>query len=304
MKYTQGPCDRPDVLHICAGLEISARTPVLNFGESDPSGALSAAGVSELVQATARDQPPLVVLDVLTPSTGTERSGSCCCATSSATSSSGSARRARSSAPGSHPSRMRAVQLGDLVRSLVYQENAADAWPRLIRPGGPAPTSVETGHPRDRHGLVQPPSAGRGDESGDMVTDRAERKQAELRAKLAGLDDEFATWLASSERDMPLEKHHTQIRAVIGSLQVPVEHLRGRIDDPRPWTSGRGPSASCCASTRSGTSSGRSWPCATSRSSAPTSTSRTSSPGRATSRPSAAAGSRASCRRTARGSPR
>jgi hypothetical protein len=65
-----------------------------------------------------------------------------------------------------------------------------------------------------------------------MVTARADRKQAELQAKLAGLDDEFATWLEASEQDMPLEKHHTQIRAVIGSLAVPVEHLRGRIGSP------------------------------------------------------------------------
>lgn len=60
---------------------------------------------------------------------------------------------------------------------------------------------------------------------------RAKRKQAELRAKLAGLDDELVTWLRASERGMPLEKHHTQIRAIIGSLNVPVEHLRGLIDD-------------------------------------------------------------------------
>ncbi len=65
-----------------------------------------------------------------------------------------------------------------------------------------------------------------------MVTGRADRKQIELEAKLAGLDDEFATWLTSSERDMPLEKHHTQIRAVIDSLRVPVEHLREQIAAP------------------------------------------------------------------------
>jgi hypothetical protein len=71
------------------------------------------------------------------------------------------------------------------------------------------------------------------------VTDRAERKQAELQAKLAGLDDEFTTWLEASKRDGPLEKHHTQIRAILGSLKVPVEHLRERIDDPKQldqWT--------------------------------------------------------------------
>ena len=71
------------------------------------------------------------------------------------------------------------------------------------------------------------------------MTGRAERKQAELRAKLAGLDDEFTTWLEASQRDRSLEKHHTQIRAIIGSLKGPVEHLRGRIEDPRhldQWT--------------------------------------------------------------------
>jgi hypothetical protein len=69
--------------------------------------------------------------------------------------------------------------------------------------------------------------------------DRAKRKQAELQAKLAGLDDEFMTWLESSEQDMPLEKHHTQIRAVISSLRVPVAHLRGKVEDPAgldQWT--------------------------------------------------------------------
>ncbi len=65
-----------------------------------------------------------------------------------------------------------------------------------------------------------------------MVTSRAERKQAELRAKLAGLDGEFTTWLESSERGRSLEKHHTQIRAVIDSLRAPVEHLRGQVEDP------------------------------------------------------------------------
>ncbi|HET9971008.1 MAG TPA: hypothetical protein VFQ68_22410 [Streptosporangiaceae bacterium] len=73
VKSVPDPGDRPGVLHICAGLEISARTPVLSFGEPGPSGALSAVDVSELVASVAADQPPLVVLDVLTPATGTEQ---------------------------------------------------------------------------------------------------------------------------------------------------------------------------------------------------------------------------------------
>ena len=67
VKYVADPGDRPDILHICAGLEIGARTPVLDFGEPESSGALSAARISELVEDIASVQPPLVVLDVLTP---------------------------------------------------------------------------------------------------------------------------------------------------------------------------------------------------------------------------------------------
>jgi hypothetical protein len=72
------------------------------------------------------------------------------------------------------------------------------------------------------------------------VISRDDRKRVELGAKLAGLDQEFTTWLNSSEKGQRLEKHHSQIRALIGSLQVPVEHLRNRIaasDGPVTWTS-------------------------------------------------------------------
>jgi hypothetical protein len=72
-----------------------------------------------------------------------------------------------------------------------------------------------------------------------LVTARAERKKIELEAKLTGLDDEFAAWLESSTTNGPLEKHHSQIRAVINSLHGPVESLRKQITAPeavRPWT--------------------------------------------------------------------
>jgi hypothetical protein len=71
------------------------------------------------------------------------------------------------------------------------------------------------------------------------VTARAERKKIELEAKLTGLDDEFAAWLESSAQNGPLEKHHSQIRAVINSLRGPVESLRRQIEAPeaaRSWT--------------------------------------------------------------------
>ena len=67
---------------------------------------------------------------------------------------------------------------------------------------------------------------------------RDERKRFELEAKLAGLDQEFTAWRDLSEKGQRLAKHHSQIRAVIGSLQVPVEHLRNRITKPGgpvPW---------------------------------------------------------------------
>jgi hypothetical protein len=61
---------------------------------------------------------------------------------------------------------------------------------------------------------------------------RAARKQAEMKAKLSGLDDELAAWLGASEKGGRLEKHHTQLRAVIGALCVPVEQLRARVEQP------------------------------------------------------------------------
>ncbi len=71
------------------------------------------------------------------------------------------------------------------------------------------------------------------------MTARAERKRIELQAKLAGLDDEFGAWLKSSAPKGPLEKHHSQIRAVINSLGGPVESLREQIDVLQAVTSWR-----------------------------------------------------------------
>ena len=146
-KYTQGPSDPPDILHICAGLEVSARTPVLNFGEYGSSGALSAVSISELVQATARNQQPLVVLDALTPSTGTEQIRQLLLRNIFCDHLVRLGQVSTVLGTGLAPEQDRAVQLGDLIQSVVGQENAADAWRRLIRPWAPAPISAETGVP-------------------------------------------------------------------------------------------------------------------------------------------------------------
>jgi hypothetical protein len=142
-EYTQGPHDRPDVVHICAGLEISARTPVLSFGKAESSGGLSAAGVSELVQATAADHPPIVVLDVLTPATGAEqirqlllRNLFC----------DQLIRLGQANAvfgTGLAPDELRGIQLDHFITSLLGQDNAAAAWREAIRPGVPTSPSVE-----------------------------------------------------------------------------------------------------------------------------------------------------------------
>ena len=63
------------------------------------------------------------------------------------------------------------------------------------------------------------------------MSDRAARKRAELRAKLAGLEDEFADWRRVSSLGAPLEKNNSQIRALLEALAVPVETLRHRIED-------------------------------------------------------------------------
>jgi hypothetical protein len=59
----------------------------------------------------------------------------------------------------------------------------------------------------------------------------ADRKRAELRAKLTGLEDEFAAWRRVSEPGEPMERNHSQVRALLDTLAVPVETVRGRIED-------------------------------------------------------------------------
>jgi hypothetical protein len=63
----------PDVVHICATVESSERRPALNFGEPDTEEALTPAHIAAFAGALQRDLPPLIVLDVLTPSTGSEQ---------------------------------------------------------------------------------------------------------------------------------------------------------------------------------------------------------------------------------------
>jgi hypothetical protein len=147
MKYTKGPFDRPDVLHICAGLEISSRSPVLNFGESEPSGALSAADVSDLVQDTTDDRPPLVVLDVVTPATGTERIRQLLLRNLFCDELVRLGYASTVLGTGLAPEALRAIQLGQLVQSLVYEDNAADAWRRLVWPGMSDTSVVEIAIP-------------------------------------------------------------------------------------------------------------------------------------------------------------
>jgi hypothetical protein len=62
------------------------------------------------------------------------------------------------------------------------------------------------------------------------MTARADRKRAELRAKVHGLEREFGEWRTVSEAGETLEKHHRQIRAVLGLLDGAVGDLRERID--------------------------------------------------------------------------
>ncbi|GAA1012497.1 hypothetical protein Aple_006960 [Acrocarpospora pleiomorpha] len=43
----------------------------------------------------------------------------------------------------------------------------------------------------------------------------AERRRAELRAKLGGLEAELASWSELSQVGGLLEKHHTQVAAIV-----------------------------------------------------------------------------------------
>ena len=58
----------------------------------------------------------------------------------------------------------------------------------------------------------------------------ARRKTIELANKLASLDAEILHWHEESAEGGPLEKHHTQVRAVSAQLGVPIDELRCRIE--------------------------------------------------------------------------
>ncbi len=143
MKYTQGPGDPPGVLHICAGLEVSSRTPVLYFGEPEAYGVLSAAGVSELVEATTAAQPPLVVLDVLTPATDSERIRQLLLRNVFCDQLLRLGHAATVLGTGLAPEEARAIQLSDLAEALVSAGSAAGAWRQLVRPGTHRAGSVD-----------------------------------------------------------------------------------------------------------------------------------------------------------------
>jgi hypothetical protein len=55
------------------------------------------------------------------------------------------------------------------------------------------------------------------------------RKRTELEAKVASLRSEFGHWELESEEDRPLEKHHTQIRAVTRTLTPFVERVEAQL---------------------------------------------------------------------------
>jgi hypothetical protein len=57
----------------------------------------------------------------------------------------------------------------------------------------------------------------------------AERKHAELEAKLASLDHEFDAWTALSEEGEELEKFHTRVRAIRNCLDAFVSPLEERL---------------------------------------------------------------------------
>lgn len=61
------------------------------------------------------------------------------------------------------------------------------------------------------------------------------RKRAELSAKLRSVTDEHQHWLKLSEPEEPMEKHHTQVRAVTEYLGPMAERLASRVagDDVR-----------------------------------------------------------------------
>jgi hypothetical protein len=62
------------------------------------------------------------------------------------------------------------------------------------------------------------------------VSSWADRKQAELLAKLASVDDELAYWQAQARPNGPLEKHHTQLARLAAELTPVVAQVRADIE--------------------------------------------------------------------------
>ncbi|MDA0182951.1 hypothetical protein OJ997_21745 [Solirubrobacter phytolaccae] len=58
----------------------------------------------------------------------------------------------------------------------------------------------------------------------------AARKVIELRQKLAGIQAEFAGWMADAGEDKPLRKHQSQISHITRQLGVMVDGLRAQLD--------------------------------------------------------------------------
>ncbi len=66
-----------------------------------------------------------------------------------------------------------------------------------------------------------------------MINGVVERKAIELECKLASLSSELAAWLRDSEEKGPLEKHHTQIRAVARALEPSMAAASERLQAAR-----------------------------------------------------------------------
>jgi hypothetical protein len=58
-----------------------------------------------------------------------------------------------------------------------------------------------------------------------------QRKQVALRQKLAGLDAEFAYWLAQSSSNASFEKHWSQVRALTGHLSGLLDQTHSLLDE-------------------------------------------------------------------------
>jgi hypothetical protein len=59
----------------------------------------------------------------------------------------------------------------------------------------------------------------------------ADRKLAELSAKLASVERELSEWRSASSADGPLEKHHTQVHAISKALTTLAAGIQTRLDE-------------------------------------------------------------------------